>query len=274
MTFVKRRPISFFLAAAIVITYVGGIAVFLLVQEIQQHSGIDLRWAGEFVLKFGPTLAAILTMSLSTGSRGIRDLVRRCAQWRSSFRLYAAAILLQPAILAIVLIIQGHGQQLQSITFEAAIAAFAVQLALSVFLGGGLGEEPGWRGFMLPRLLERHGPLAASLLVTVAWFAWHVPAFILFDKGASDPILPFAVILLPFSIILTYLCLRSNQGLVLPILLHGSVNASYYTMEALLPEVTGAPDFQPAFDWWLAGIWCVLGAIVAWRPVSTTGVDR
>jgi hypothetical protein len=66
------------------------------------------------------------------------------------------------------------------------------------------------------------------------WFAWHVPGYILFNKAGPDPTLPFAVILFPFSIILTWVYLCSNQSLVLPIFLHGSINASFYAMEELL----------------------------------------
>lgn len=154
----------------------------------------------------------------------------------------------------------------------AALGVFAVQLLLGVFLGGGLGEELGWRGFLLPRLCERHSPLMASLLVAVAWFVWHIPAYVLADKGESDPVLPFAVILVPFSIILTWAYFRSRESLVLPVLVHGAINASFYTMVDLLPGVTGAAGFQPGFDWIVAGIWCVLAGIVLVR--SGPGLGR
>src|SRR3712207_9448391 len=48
----------------------------------------------------------------------------------------------------------------------------------------GLGEEPGWRGFALPRLQERHGPLLGTAVLAALWAAWHLPN-VLFEIGRS-----------------------------------------------------------------------------------------
>ena len=39
----------------------------------------------------------------------------------------------------------------------------------------GLAEETGWRGFALPRLKERQGPLIGTAVLAVVWVAWHLP---------------------------------------------------------------------------------------------------
>jgi len=59
-----------------------------------------------------------------------------------------------------------------------------------VVLGGvlrGIGEEPGWRGYALPALRGRFGPLLATLALFPFWLIWHLPSFLMrpeFDLGA------------------------------------------------------------------------------------------
>jgi membrane protease YdiL (CAAX protease family) len=50
-----------------------------------------------------------------------------------------------------------------------------------VVVGGlvqGFGEEPGWRGFMLPQLRRLRGPIVATLVLAPFWVLWHLPAFL------------------------------------------------------------------------------------------------
>jgi membrane protease YdiL (CAAX protease family) len=56
-----------------------------------------------------------------------------------------------------------------------ALPVFALLLLFP--LSGAFGEELGWRGFALPRLLARRSPLAASLLLGVLVAGWHAPLF-------------------------------------------------------------------------------------------------
>jgi membrane protease YdiL (CAAX protease family) len=46
----------------------------------------------------------------------------------------------------------------------------------------GFGEETGWRGFAQERLQARHGPVRATLLVTLGWAGWHLPLFVILDS--------------------------------------------------------------------------------------------
>jgi membrane protease YdiL (CAAX protease family) len=261
----KRFPVLFFLIVTFLVSYVLGILVFLLLEAIQAGLGINLSNVSDIVIRFGPTLGGILTVAFMTGKNGLRDLLRQCIRWQVPAVLYLAAIFVPPIFLVLALHLNGFGAEVTTVGLVPAISVFVFQLLLNTFLGGGFGEELGWRGFMLPKLSERYNPLTASLIVGIAWLAWHLPGYLLSDKSASDPFLPFAVILFPFSIALSWIYFQSRESLLLPALLHGSINGSFYALEKLLPNVIASANFQPAFDWTTAGLWVVLaGIVVAW----------
>jgi membrane protease YdiL (CAAX protease family) len=49
-------------------------------------------------------------------------------------------------------------------------------------LTGGVGEETGWRGWLMPTLATRFGFVPAALIVAFVWGLWHAPQF-LFNPG-------------------------------------------------------------------------------------------
>jgi membrane protease YdiL (CAAX protease family) len=100
-------------------------------------------------------------------------------------------------------------------------------LTMNLAYGGSLGEEPGWRGAWLPRLLRRHTPLAASLIISFWWALWHAPIDL--SQGFGLPGVGGLVIrqiwTLPGTIIFTWVTLRAGGSLLPPMLLHATLNA-------------------------------------------------
>ena len=54
---------------------------------------------------------------------------------------------------------------------------YLITLVAGIILGP-LWEEPGWRGFALPRLQRQYGPLAGTLVLGFLWALWHAPGFL------------------------------------------------------------------------------------------------
>jgi len=105
------------------------------------------------------------------------------------------------------------------------IVPLLVQSFLWAFLyGGALNEEPGWRGFALPRLQKNHSPLMASIILGTLWGLWHVPLHFLdaYGGGAIGAVLRIQEI--PLAIIFTWLYNRSKGSLLAAIILHTSIN--------------------------------------------------
>ena len=81
---------------------------------------------------------------------------------------------------------------------------------------GPLGEELGWRGYALPRLLTKWNPLTASILLGFIWTLWHIPAFFLAGvMGQSFSGFGWwALDTFAFTIVITWLFLRANGNVL------------------------------------------------------------
>lgn len=100
-------------------------------------------------------------------------------------------------------------------------------LGFNLVYGGSLGEEPGWRGFLLPMLLSDRTPFGASLVVGFWWALWHAP--IDFVQGFGFPglggILARLLWTLPFAVLFTWVTLHAGGSLLPAIALHTALNA-------------------------------------------------
>ena len=90
---------------------------------------------------------------------------------------------------------------------------------------GPVGEEFGWRGFALPRLLERFSPLNASLRLGLIHAAWHLPLFFIPGMPQTQVSFPiFTLGVVSIAIVDTAIYLRTGANLLLAILVHLMAN--------------------------------------------------
>ena len=127
---------------------------------------------------FGPPLAALLVTGLVDGRDGLRAFLRRWVLWRVGLRWYVLALVGLPALGLLAGLLSGDWSERFAGSGPSVAVTYLAILSFLVVLGGGQ-EEPGWRGFALPRMQERLGPLIASVVLGVLWGVWHLPVFIL-----------------------------------------------------------------------------------------------
>jgi membrane protease YdiL (CAAX protease family) len=127
-------------------------------------------------------------------------------------------------------------------------------LVLALLIG--LGEEPAWRGFALPRLSAGRSALAGSLLLFALHVVWHLPLFGL-EYGLQNG-LPWLLMVLGGTITYTWLYNRTSGNLLLPLLFHTSVNVS---AKYLFNPLFSGPDTLRL--WWLvAALWMLVACAV------------
>ncbi len=132
---------------------------------------------------------------------------------------------------------------------------FALTLAPLINTLLALGEELGWRGFLLPEMLPL-GQWRAILLSGVIWGFWHAPAILQGHNYPSQPVLG-VFLMVVFTVLLgaffSWLYLRTGSPWA-PALAHGSLNA-----------VAGLPLlFLTGVDITIGG---TLASLIGWIPL-------
>lgn len=162
---------------------------------------------------FGPPLAAAVMLRLT--GRSLREWARSIAAWRVPLRFYVYALLLPAGLqLGMNAALWLGGAAVDWASLPGRLPGYVASVAITAVLFGGM-EEPGWRGYALPLLQDRHGPVVATMLLGLAWGIWHVPLY-----GPAGFIVPLVL-----GVFYTWLYNRSGSVL-LCILLHGSFTAA------------------------------------------------
>ena len=125
-----------------------------------------------------------------------------------------------------------------------------------------MGEELGWRGFLLPRLLPL-GQWQAVLLSGVIWGVWHAPVIVQGHNYPGYPILGIFMMIIfcvLLGIIISWLYINTKSPWVAA-LAHGAVNAI-----AGLPVLFLVPGFNVALGGTLAAptAWVGMALFIAW----------
>jgi membrane protease YdiL (CAAX protease family) len=180
----------------------------------------------------GPTLAALATLSALEGDAGRRRLLARVRMWRVARRWYLFALVAIPGVcLLTTLALPGAFVGLGGQSAVKLVIEF-LAIVLVGFLSGPLFEEPGWRGFALPRLQSQMGPVRGTLLLGVLWAAWHLPQYLVpewaNENGGLTPtlVVTFLLFVVAIAPIMTWLYNSTKGSLLLVMLAHSAINAA------------------------------------------------
>jgi len=105
-----------------------------------------------------------------------------------------------------------------------------------------LGEEIGWRGFLVPELYKSLGYTKTSLLTGAIWSVWHYPILLFADYNSGTPawygLTCFTVMVISISFVFTWYRMKSGS-LWTGVLLHASHNLFIQSFFTPLTRDTG-----------------------------------
>jgi uncharacterized protein len=179
------------------------------------------------IVGFGPFLAALIVLAITEGKRGVVGLLRRMVRWRVGLQWYAVALLLPVVVTlaAAALNVYLLGAQRTSSAADLGGWPYFLQTFFLWLLIPGLAgtwEEPGFRGYALPRLQVGRSALLASLILGVLWAFWHLPFVVTGEDIWIDAIL----LTFEWSIVYTWL-FNNAKGSVLIVMLFHNMNNTF-----------------------------------------------
>ena len=208
------------------------------------------------VFSFAPFLAALVVLAVAQGKGGVGSLLRRMVRWRVGIRWYAVALLVPAGITVAAVVLNvllgaraPSTADLGGWTFL--LPGFAVALLIPGL--GGAWEEPGWRGFALPRLQSGRSALFAALILGVLIAGWHVPLMVVGDVHWSDILTIMGAV-----IVFNWVFNSANGSVLIIMMMHASNNA--FSGQFFSPMFSGADSVR--LGWLLAALWCAAAIAV------------
>jgi membrane protease YdiL (CAAX protease family) len=238
-----RHPLLNYFLLAYAISWI--LSIPFILSEWGLIAGDQKIW---FVLKgFGPFISAYILSWAIAGKGGMKRLREQMRKRKAAWPWFMLVIMVIPLLLIAGILVQpGTTAGFKGLS-PVLLASYPLTYAAVFFGGGPLGEEPGWRGFALPRLQQKFGALVGTLILGVLWTCWHLPDFLTSAQGGGPgtgisafmqnfPI--FLALVMSFAVLLTWIYNKNNGNIFLALLAHASINTPQVALVPLFPAVT------------------------------------
>ena len=254
-----------------VLTYIGIVSLFSsFFYFLILHSGSLGHGRGMYVLglMWCPALAGMVTLRLN--GRSISDLGWKWGEAKYQLQSWYVPLLYASIAYAIVWIFKlgafGNPDYYDAYTKSMHLGGPSwISIVLGTLLVGtyglirsvasALGEEIGWRGFLVPELSKTTSFTATSLVSGLIWSLWHYPVLIFADYNAGTPtwygLTCFTVLVIAISFVFAWMRLKSGS-LWTGAILHGSHNLYIQGVFTPLTRDTGRTK------WFIDEFGCVL----------------
>jgi hypothetical protein len=225
-----RYPIVAFFVLSYVFAWSTWIGVGLFIPNATTALILPGAWA--------PTIAALIITALLDGRAGVRVLLRSVLRWRVALHWYLIAAF-GPTMVALVAILGhvllgGTAPSLATIAArfglasEDAVLLFALMPFIfigTIFAGGPIAEELGWRGFAQRRLQACIGPARAGVVIGLLWALWHLPLFFVLPLATGNiPFGWYVPLVTAFGVLFGWLYNHGGGSVLLCIILHTGIN--------------------------------------------------
>lgn len=251
------RPVPSYIFLTFVFSYGVGFLTLWVSSAWLHHLPPPLaQFAGVSGVVFGPTFAALVVSGMTTGRRGVAELLAHLRPNGRALMWLIAAPAMSLAVALAACASAGIPYAVSAGALGGVWPLLSLHYLIGIFVVG-IGEELGWRGWLLPTLLARRSRMEATLLVAGIWYVWHLPKLL---AGATMAI-AFAAFTFGLAFLFTALWSHTRGNVLVIAAAHAAVNAPWFYLEKGL----GLSSARTA--WFFATVLYAAAAVVllAWR---------
>ncbi|MDH4279006.1 MAG: CPBP family intramembrane metalloprotease [Acidimicrobiia bacterium] len=168
------------------------------------------------ITPFGPTIAGFVATAISEGRAGVRSLWGRFWNRDQSIKWLLVALLFFPALkLVSNLVTRTLDGEPYPFFEDAWLTGFVGVLMTNTFINGGMSEEFGWRGYVLPRFQAKWNALVSSVVLGAIWASWHIPLWFIPEDEHSGTFFGTRLMAwIAISIMMTWIFNNTNGSIL------------------------------------------------------------
>ncbi|WP_020474896.1 CPBP family intramembrane glutamic endopeptidase [Zavarzinella formosa] len=260
----SRSPVLWFFAITYAITGMGiGVLSYCVANRLPFNTWMPYA---PYLTGTAPSLAGLVMLLWLYRLEGIRRLAVQFhpALLRQNWPVLAVCLLLPLGVAILTVKVAAMFGDADSPLSPRWLAKYLhVAVIGQGFLGAGIFEEIGWRGFALPHLQRRCSALTSSLLIGVVWACWHLqncialtPYPVFLDPFPWARWAVYVPTVMAYSVIFTWVYNSTGGSLLAVVLLHGAIDA---------PEQLFQPDPPAIPQLWLGLPYMLIAAGLTWR---------
>jgi CAAX protease family protein len=175
----------------------------------------------------GPTIAAFVMTGITEGKPGIKALWKRFWNRSLSLKWLFVIVLFFPTLRLVANLVSRvlDGQGYPILASPNQPWMFIIPLIFNGLIHGGMSEEFGWRGYVLPRFQAKWNALISSLILGVIWGVWHLP-LLLAGMQSANSVAELVLWQTLVAIFFTWVFNNTNGNILAVVIFHAMVNAS------------------------------------------------
>ena len=188
--------------------------------EVSDSTRAALFYFGNFC-----SVGGLVAAYVASKKNGILTMLRRLVDLRFPKKWWIFVVVIPFFYMTIAFVLGSRSQigGLGNIEPAQLLLIFSAP-AFVMFLTGPIGQEFGWRGFLLPKLLEKFTPFTASIVLGLIWGFWYFPIYFgtIFHSFYTGFV--FIVHIVFMSIIMTVIFLNTRGNLLIAMIYHWLAN--------------------------------------------------